>query len=148
LPNVNENEQIIRSLEELANRRDGAAIHAFLSETMRAVDSARGDSAANRMHAAQSLLLAAFPDLHYQVLRTTSSGNVIVAECVLSGTHTGQFAGLEPTNKSIEIPAAFCIEIDAGKLTECRSYFDTFSLMQQIGGIPLPATPDVTTVAP
>jgi hypothetical protein len=34
-----------------------------------------------------------------------------------------------------------------GKLTDCRSYFDTVTLMEQIGAIPLPTSADVTRVA-
>jgi len=135
----NENERVVQAILDFANRREGAAIHAYLAESMHAIDPTLGTSAASRMHAVQSALLAAFPDLQYRIVRTLSSGDSLVVECMLSGEHRGVFAGVPPTNRTIEVPAAFCIEIVGGKLTDCRSYVDTITLMEQIGGIPSPA---------
>jgi steroid delta-isomerase-like uncharacterized protein len=144
---MSENEGVIRAMLELANRHDGAAIHAYLSEAMQRVDPAIGASAASRMHAVQSALISGFPDLEYRMDRLTVSGETVVVECTLSGTHQGVFAGVAPTNRRIELPAAFCVEIADGKLKECRSYFDTLTLMEQLGAIPAPgaaAVPEAT----
>jgi predicted ester cyclase len=100
------------------------------------------------MHAVQSALAAAFPDLHYRIVRTLSSGDSLVVECVLSGTHQGEFVGVPPTNRRIEVPAAFCLDVMGGKLTDCRSYFDGISLLEQIGGLPSPAAAAVTAGLP
>jgi steroid delta-isomerase-like uncharacterized protein len=121
---------------ESANRHDAGGIHTYLADAMHAVNPRLGTSAASRMHWAQTALLNGFPDLQYRIERMISSGNSFAIECVMSGTHTGTFAGVPPTNKTIELPAAFCIEIVDGKLTDCRSYFDTASLMEQIGAAP------------
>jgi steroid delta-isomerase-like uncharacterized protein len=144
---MSENERVVQAMLELANRHDGAAIHAYLSEAMHAINSTIGVSTASRMHAVQSALLAGFPDLQYRINRTLSSGNTVVIECVVSGTHKGAFAGVSPTNKRIDVPAAFCLEMVDGKLTDCRFYFDTVTLMEQIGAIPVPTSADVTRVA-
>jgi steroid delta-isomerase-like uncharacterized protein len=130
---MSENERVVEALLELANRHDGAAIHAYLAEAMHASDPATGASAASNMHAIQSALLAGFPDLQYRMRRTIFSGDTAVIECVLYGTHKAAFAGVAPTNKTIELPAVFCVEIVAGKLTDCRSYLDTMTLLEQIG---------------
>ena len=132
---MSENESVVQGMLESANRHDPAAIHSYLAEAMHAVNPTIGASAASRMHAAQSALLVGFPDLQYQIDRTLSSGDMVVVECTLSGTHKGAFAGVGPTNKRIELPAAFCVQIDGGKLTDCRAYFDTLTLLEQIGAI-------------
>jgi steroid delta-isomerase-like uncharacterized protein len=135
---MSENEGVIQAMLESANRHDSAAIHACLAEAMHAVNPRMGVSPASRMHAIQSALTAGFPDLQYRIDRLTSSGTTVVVECTLSGTQKAEFAGVPPTNKKIEVPAAFCLEIERGKVTDCRSYFDTLGLMEQIGALPAP----------
>lgn len=140
---MNENEGVVQAMLELANRHDSSAIHAYLAEVMHAVNPDTGASTASRMHMVQSALMTGFPDLQYRMDRLISAGNSVVIECTLSGTHTGTFAGVSPTNKKVEIPAAFCVEIEGGKLVDCRSYIDTLTLMVQIGAFPAaaPAVP-------
>jgi hypothetical protein len=58
---------------------------------------------------------------------------VLDVECTLSGTHKGAFTGVGPTINRIELPTPFCVQIDGGKLTDCRAYFDTRTLLEQIG---------------
>jgi len=130
---MSENERVVQAMLDSANRHDPAAIHAYLAEAMHAINPRLGTSAASRMHWAQTALLSGFPDLQYQINRMTSSGGTVVIECTISGTHTGTFGGVPPTNKAIELDAAFCVEIVGGKMTDCRSYFDTGALMEQIG---------------
>ncbi len=135
---MSENEDVVQSMLESANRHDADAIHAYLGEAMHAINPTIGASAASRMHAVQSALMGGFPDLRYRMDRLLRCGDTVVVECTLSGTHNGAFAGVPPTNKTIEVPAAFCLEIVGGKLSDCRSYFDTVTLMEQSGAIPRP----------
>jgi steroid delta-isomerase-like uncharacterized protein len=144
---MSENENVVRAMLNLANRHDGAAIHAYLADAMHASNPSTGVSAASRMHAVQSALLAGFPDLQYRIDRMLPVGDTVVVECTVSGTHKGAFAGVAPTNKSIELPAAFALQIVDGKLVDCRSYFDTLTLMEQLGAIPTPTAGAVSAVA-
>jgi steroid delta-isomerase-like uncharacterized protein len=144
---MSENERIVQAMLDSANRRDPAAIHAYLAEAMHAVNPRLGTSAASRMHWAQTALMEGFPDLQYQINRITSSGDTVVIECTLSGTHKGTFAGAPATQSKIELEAAFCVEIVGGKMTDCRAYFDTGALMEQIGARPAPAQQGVRAKA-
>jgi len=145
---MSDNEGVVRAMLELANRHDGAAIHAYLAEAMHTVNPAMGASAASRMHAVQSALMSGFPDLQYRIDRLTFSGDTVVVECTLSGTHKGAFAGVAPTSKRIELPAAFALEISGGKLKDCRSYFDTLTLMEQLGAIRAPTAAEAAFTRP
>jgi steroid delta-isomerase-like uncharacterized protein len=143
---MSESERVVQAMLESANRHDAAAIHAYLAEAMHAINPTIGVSTASRMHSVQTALLAGFPDLRYRIIRTLFSGSTAVIECIASGTHSGSFAGIAATNKKIDVPATFCLEIVDGKLTDCRSYFDTLTLLEQIGSIPFTTTADVTRV--
>ena len=144
---MSENERVVQAILELANRHDAAAIHGYLAEAIRASDPRTGVSAASRMHAVQSALLAGFPDLQYRIDRVLPAGDTVVVECTLSGTHKGAFASVPPTDKTIELPTAYCLQIVDGKLTDCRSYFDSLSLLEQIGAIPAPSAGTVSAMA-
>ena len=143
---MSENEGVVRAMLELANRHDAAAIHGYLAEALHASDQRTGVSAASRMHAVQTALLAGFPDLQYRLDRILPAVDTVIVECTLSGTHKGAFAGVPPTNKRIELPAAYCLQIADGKVIDCLSYFDSLSLLEQIGAIPAPAAGTVNAV--
>ena len=128
------NEQVVQAMLESANRHDAAGLHAWLADAMHEISPRIGTSAASRMHWGQTALMAGFPDLQYRIDRMISSGNSMVIECVMTGTHTGTFQGVAPTNKTVELPAAFCVEIVDGKMTDCRAYFDTGALVEQLSG--------------
>jgi len=55
-----------------------------------------------------------------------------------TGTHTGTFMGIPPTNKKVTI---WILEIDRfshGKIVEIWARTDTLGLMQQLGVVPMP----------
>jgi predicted ester cyclase len=41
--------------------------------------------------------------------------------------------GMPPTNKRIELPAAFVVDMRDGNVTRWNSYFDVATLMRQLG---------------
>ncbi len=79
-------------------------------------------------------LWSAFPDFNYDIGRTFSKGDAAVLECVFSGTHKGDLMGIPPTNKHVAFPLAFMVDFGTdGKVKSWRSYFDTGTLMKQLG---------------
>jgi hypothetical protein len=85
---MSENEDVVQSMLESANRHDAAAIHAYLGEAMHAINPSVGASAASRMHAVQSALMAGFPNLRYRMDRLLRSGDMVVVECTCPGRTT------------------------------------------------------------
>ena len=53
-----------------------------------------------------------------------------------SGTHQGEFMGLPPTGKRIEVDAIDIVRIRNGQLAEHWGVFDAMLMMQQLGAIP------------
>jgi len=87
----------------------------------------------------------AVPDEHLEVRTIVEQGNIVIAEGVYSGTHTGPLAtpdGTEipATGKRISIPYADVFEVENGKVVSHRLYFDQMTLMTQLGVVPVPAT--------
>jgi steroid delta-isomerase-like uncharacterized protein len=80
---------------------------------------------------------AAFPDLRMDAEDVLASGNKGVARVRATGTHNGEFMGMAPTGKSIEVQLIDIMQFnDAGLVREHWGVVDTLSMMQQLGAIP------------
>jgi len=79
-------------------------------------------------------LLAAFPDLSFELASIADAGPSTVAfQWIMRGTNSGSLNGLPPTNKPIEVPGADFCEVENGKLKSVRGYFDGGAVPRQIG---------------
>jgi steroid delta-isomerase-like uncharacterized protein len=83
---------------------------------------------------------AAFPDVVGTVTSAIASGNKAALEVTWKGTHTGPLATAEGTipasGKIQETPAAFFFTFEGNKVKESRQYFDSMTLLKQIGAQP------------
>ena len=79
----------------------------------------------------------AFPDAVGTVTSGIASGNKAALEVTWKGTHTGPLGTAEGTipasGKRQETPAAFFLTFEGDKITESRHYFDSMTLLKQIG---------------
>jgi predicted ester cyclase len=75
----------------------------------------------------------AFPDLQHTIEETLVDHDRVTVRFTLRGTHTGEFMGIPPTNKSIEIGVIAILSIANGQVCELRAQFDQFGMMQQLG---------------
>jgi steroid delta-isomerase-like uncharacterized protein len=82
----------------------------------------------------------AFPDAVGTVTSSVASGNTAALEVTWKGTHTGPLETAEGTipasGKSQETPAAFFLTFEGDKVKESRHYFDSMTLLKQIGAQP------------
>jgi steroid delta-isomerase-like uncharacterized protein len=82
----------------------------------------------------------AFPDAAGTVTSTVGSGNKVVLEVTWKGTHTGPLTTPEGTipasGKRQETPAAIVFTFEGDKIKESRHYFDSMTLLTQIGAQP------------
>lgn len=49
-----------------------------------------------------------YPDFTIDILKTYHSGNAVILEIIMKGTHLGEWAGLPPTGRSMSVPT-LCI---------------------------------------
>jgi len=82
----------------------------------------------------------AFPDAAGTVTSAIASGDTAVLEVTWKGTHTGPLATAEGTipasGKRQETPAAIFYTFEGDKIKESRHYFDSLTLLKQIGAQP------------
>ena len=83
----------------------------------------------------------AFPDAVGTVTSAVASGNKAALEVTWKGTHTGPLQTAEGTipasGKRQETPAAFFFTFEGDKIKESRQYFDSMTLLKQIGAQPV-----------
>ena len=79
----------------------------------------------------------AFPDAVGTVTSAVASGNKACLEVTWKGTHTGPLETPEGTipasGKSQETAAAYVFTFEGDKIKEGRHYFDSLTLLKQIG---------------
>ena len=82
----------------------------------------------------------AFPDARIDVPRVRTGADFVLVEFVCRGTHTGPLttpAGtIPPTSRTGEAPFCEIYEIRGGKIAGGASYYDSATLLRQLGLIP------------
>jgi len=78
--------------------------------------------------------LSAFPDLELEIRHETPCGeDLSVIEFRATGTHQGPLEGIAPTGRRIEADVCNIIEVRAGKIAVEREYYDSLSMLRQLG---------------
>ena len=84
-------------------------------------------------------MFAAFPDLHWQVRDTVAEGDRVVSYSTWTGTHQGEFMGIPPTGRRVEVEAWTLDRYTDGQCTQSRIIMDVAGLLIQLGILPAPA---------
>jgi predicted ester cyclase len=83
------------------------------------------------------LLLSAFPDMRLDVEDLMADGDKTVARVRATATHDGDFMGMAPTGKTVEMQLIDIMRFDDdGLVCEHWGVADMFALMQQLGAVP------------
>lgn len=79
----------------------------------------------------------AFSDGQITDAQYYDAGDTVVAEYIGRGTNDGPFAEMQPTGNRVDQAFIEVYHFDAaGKITSCRGYCDTLTLMSKLGGAP------------
>jgi len=76
----------------------------------------------------------AFPDLTFDIISKAETGpETVAAQWLMRGTNTGSLQGLPPTGRSVGVPGADFIQIEADKIRSVQGYFDSRAVPEQLG---------------
>jgi steroid delta-isomerase-like uncharacterized protein len=80
----------------------------------------------------QGEFFSAFPDFHINIEEQIAEGDKVVSRYTMRGTHQGDFRGMAPTGKEIEIKGVTIFRFSPeGKVVETWDSYDQLSLMRQ-----------------
>ena len=126
---------ILRAYEEIWNQGNLDSIDEIVAPDCRAyspqnpndpvsIEAAREEVAAAR---------AAFPDLTRTAEELVAEGDRVTVRFRITSTQRGEFCGLPPTGKEIELYAITVYGIENGKIAYEWTISDSLGLMQQLG---------------
>ncbi len=135
--------KIAREQVDAFNSGDWERLRAGLASDCplrRAGNPAQGRGSRRRSSSCSRVGRQAFPDAVGTVTSAVASGDKAALEVTWKGTHTGPLATAEGTipasGKRQETPAAFFFTFEGDKIKESRHYFDSMTLLKQIGAQP------------
>jgi len=79
---------------------------------------------------------SAFPDWHMEIAELVAEGNTVVGRFRCSGTNQGDFKGVPPTGKRMEVDEVYFLRVEGGKFVEFWGLEDDLARMRQLGLIP------------
>lgn len=75
----------------------------------------------------------AFPDMHFMTEDLLVDGDRAALLCRIHGSHAGEFFGMSPTGRRIEVAAAFIYRLEDGLIAHERRILDFTGLLVQVG---------------
>ena len=80
---------------------------------------------------------AAFPDLRMGAQDVLVSGDKVVVRARATGTHQGDFMGIPPTGKQVDVQLIDIMRFGSdGLVRDHWGVFDALAMMQQLGAVP------------
>ena len=79
-----------------------------------------------------------FPDVTSTIEDLIAEGDKVVARWRSRATHRGDYMGMPPSGKEVQIMGISVYRIEEGKIAESWMVEDQFGLLRQIGAIPEP----------
>ncbi len=97
-------------------------------------DPSAGEISGDAIGAYAKRLWSSFPDLSFEIISISEAGSErVVAEWQMKGANTEAFYGLPATNRNISLPGVDVIEIGNDGIKSVRGYFDTRTMLEQLG---------------
>tara|TARA_B110000003_G_scaffold196461_2_gene195143 strand:- start:1362 stop:1793 length:432 start_codon:yes stop_codon:yes gene_type:complete len=78
------------------------------------------------------------PDYREEIKLLLDSGDYIIVELLIHGTHTGPLGNMPPTGKAVSFRDVTILKLRNGKIIEQRGLSDHLSLFQQLGVTAIP----------
>jgi steroid delta-isomerase-like uncharacterized protein len=80
--------------------------------------------------------LSAFPDLRFTIEQIFAEGDRVFSQLAMDGTHTGQWLGISPTGKRVNIRMVTIHRIRSGRIIEDWVLVESLGVFQQLGALP------------
>lgn len=134
-PNKNLGQQFI----DLCNRQDYTAVFKLFAPEFRSYLPGAPGLDRDGWKSTMQVFFAAFPDFRHDIEELIATDDRIILRLVLRGTHQGNFNGIPPTGKQIEVRGIAINHIASGLIVENHVEIDRIALLQQLGVIPVSA---------
>ena len=87
------------------------------------------------------MMRGAMPDVNWTVEETIAEDDKVMMRFTMRGTQTQPFMGMPATGKSIQVTAMNIYQLKDGKIIREHGLPDLFSMLNQLGVLPIPQNP-------
>lgn len=132
-PNV---QQIVDEYTEMWNEQDFSKIPTLVSESFIVYNSTLPEGEARGHEGLEKWMrevTSGFPDFHVEILNQLASEDTVMSEVKYRMTHEGEFNGIPPTGREVELNAMAKLRVKDDKIEEHRDYVDQQELLEQLG---------------
>lgn len=77
--------------------------------------------------------LEAIPDLEDSIDMLIAEDERVAIRYITTGTHEGEFRGLDPTGKTVEVTSMAIVRVDGDEIVEWWNQPDRFEILSQLG---------------
>lgn len=102
----------------------------FVSHTVAAPEDIHGREAHREFYTG---VQSAFPDMDIRIHDLIAEGDKVAQRSLQTGTHDGEFMGMDPTGNTFEVPGIIIYRIEDGKIAEEWVQADIMGMMEQLG---------------
>src|SRR6267378_6393641 len=131
-------DKLVRALFDAINADDPASTDRVLARSFLSYDvhGTRSRTGLKRYH---SDLRLSFSELRFEVHENVGvlvEGDLVALRTIITGTHTGDYAGVAPTGAQIQTSASHFFRVRDDHLVEHWQVVDTYRILAAIGAIP------------
>lgn len=133
---TSEIERLVNDYLDVWNDGDYAKMSDVLAESIAVYDPGAPEGEVHGHGGLEALLRelrTAFPDFRVAIDDMLAGDETIMAEWTFTGTHEGEFNGVPPTGRKVELTGMDTMRISDGKVHEHRIYYDRQELFEQLG---------------
>ena len=128
---------IARRYVDVWNQHDPAALDTVFAANAVRYDPATGVATGiESIRAIMQSLLTAFPDLLLTIDQELADEDCAILRWTATGTHNGDFQGIAPTDKPINVKGNSVYQCTEGKIIAEHSIWDALGMLKQLGAIP------------
>ena len=120
------------------NRQDIEGVLAYYDESITWLNIAMEETYHGKSEVRVFLgkLMAAFPDLNFEVTYKIARGDNVAEQWFIRGTHLGTFMGIPPTGRHVEIPGMSMAELRDARFVSDHFYFDALGVLRDMALMP------------
>jgi predicted ester cyclase len=131
-------DELARAYFDAVNVEDAARINELLARSLLSYDvhGTRSRTALKRYHAD---LRESFSELRFDIhenIGVLVEGDLVALRTIITGTHTGEYAGVEATGNAIQTSASHIFRVRDDRIVEHWPVLDTYRILVAIGAIP------------
>jgi len=131
-----ESERLVTEYVEAWNEQDYSAIPELVSESVVVYNPTAPSGVVHgrdELEAFMRGVVAGFPDFDLTILDLLADEDRVMYEAELTMTHEGEFEGIPPTGREVEIREMANCHVADGRIQEYRVYFNQQAVFEQLG---------------